>query len=405
MNRSIAPEDRYTSSYRWVILAVTTFTGFIVMGFPTTGLSALFSEIAESVNLDLIQIGIVWGVGTVMGIVTTLLGGPLIDYFGTRHSLVFLCVTIGLTGALRGISFDFGTLFVTSFLFGMVHPVLPMNLIKLNRQWFAPSQLGLASGIMSAGFATGLMLGSRFSATVLSPMLGGWRGVLIFLGVMSVVMGVVWLIVHPPMEKPTNKRPDIGTILSNLKFVARYRELWGFALAIFGVLGLMRGVVGYVPTYLREIGWTPVDADSALTIFFFASLIGVVPVSYISDRIGNRRIVMIVASTSMSIGVGLMFFVGSSFWGVVLAMVIAGFFFDSFMAMNGASVSEIDGLDIALVGSALGFAGMLQNVSATIVPPLGNTLSTIGLNFPFLLWSASGVLAVLALVFIRKRKA
>ena len=200
MNNIIAPEDRYTSSYRWVILAVIAVTGFLVMGFQITGLSALFSEIAESVELDLIQIGIVWGLGTVMGIVTTLLGGPLIDYFGTRRSLVVLCIGIGITGALRGLSVDFGTLLVTSFLFGMVQPVLPLNLIKLNRQWFAPEQLGLASGIMSAGFALGLMLGSRLSATVLSPMLGGWRGVLIVLGVISVIIGFVCL--SPPLALP-----------------------------------------------------------------------------------------------------------------------------------------------------------------------------------------------------------
>lgn len=403
MNISIDPADRTSSRYRWVILAMTTLTGFILMGFPTTALSALFSEIADSMNLDLIQIGLVWGVGTVMGIFTTLIGGPLIDYFGTRRSLVALCIATGITGALRGFSVDFGTLFITSFLFGMVQPVLPMNLIKLNRQWFTPDQLGLASGIMSAGFATGLMLGSRLSATVLSPMLGGWRGVLIFLGVLACIIGVLWLVIHPPVEKSKSKRPNVSSIIANLRYVTQYRDLWVYAFAVFGVLGLMRGLVGYVPTYLREIGWTPTDADTALTVFFFASLIGVIPVSHISDRIGNRRIVMVVAAGAMSIGVGMMYFVGSAFWGVILAMVIAGFFFDSFMAMNGASVTEIEGLDIAMVGSALGFVAMMQNISGTFVPPLGNTLSTLGLNVPFLLWSASGVMAVVVLVFIGKR--
>jgi len=156
------------SNFRWVILAMTTLTGFVAMGFQTTSLSALFSEIAKSVDLDLVQIGLVWGVSTVMGIVTTVIGGSFVDYFGTRRSLVTLCILIGITGALRGFAVDFWTLFFSSFLFGMVQPVVPMNLVKLLRQWFPSEQLGLASGIMSAGFATGLMLGSRLSATTLS---------------------------------------------------------------------------------------------------------------------------------------------------------------------------------------------------------------------------------------------
>ncbi len=397
--------QRQSSSYRWVILALVTFSGFIVMGFPTTGLSALFSEIADSLDLDLIDIGVIWGVGTVMGIFTSLMGGAFIDYFGTRRTLVALCLATGIFGAMRGFAFDFWSLFLTSFLFGMVQPILPMNFVKLNREWFASGQLGLASGVMSAGFATGLMLGSRLSATVLSPLLGGWRAVLLFLGICAIILAIVWAVLHPPMESGSAKRPDLKQIIANLRHVAGYRELWVIALAVFGVLGLMRGLVGYVPTYLREIGWEAVNADTAITVFFLASLIGVVPISHLSDRLGNRRLVMAFGTTTMAIGTCLMFFAGDSFWMVMLAMAIAGFCFDSFMALQGASITEVEGLNMAMVGSALGFGGVWQNLGSTITPPIGNTLSTLGLNVPFLLWAASGLFATLILLSYRKRKA
>ena len=404
MQTLLSQSERQSSSYRWVMLALVTVSGFVTMGFPTTGLSALFSEIADSLGLDLVQIGLVWGVGTVMGIFTTLMGGAVIDYFGTRRSLVALCLATGISGALRGFAFDFWSLFLFSFLFGMVQPVLPMNFIKLNRQWFASGQLGLASGVMSAGFATGLMLGSRLSATVLSPMLGGWRAVLIFMGLCAIALGIVWAILHPPMEKSKAARLDMKQFFANLRYVTRYRDLWVIALAGFGVAGLMRGLVGYVPTYLREIGWDAVSADTAITLFFFASLIGVVPISHISDRIGNRRLVMAFGTAMMSLGTGLMFLVGDSFWAVMLSMVIAGCCFDSFMGLKGASITEIEGLEVAMMGSALGFGGMLQNLGSTITPPIGNALSTISLHTPFLLWSCSGLLAVVVLLGFRKRR-
>ena len=405
---SIDPSERQNSAYRWVILVMVTLSGFLVMGFPTTGLSAMFSEIAEGLGLDLIEIGVIWGIGTGMGIFTSLLGGAFIDVFGTRRTLILLCLATGLFGALRGVAVDFISLFLFSFLFGMVQPLLPMNFVKLNREWFASRQLGFASGVMSAGFATGLMLGSRLSATVLSPLLGGWRAVLIFLGLCAIVMAVIWALLHPPSERQreerSTRRLDIREVLGNLRYVTRFRELWVIALAVFGVLGLMRGLVGYVPTYLREIGWGAVEADSAITIFFFCSLIGVVPISHLSDRLGNRRLVMAFGTSMMTLGTLLMFLVGDNFWGVMLAMALAGFTFDSFMALKGASITEVDGLQIALVGSALGFGGMLQNIGSTITPPLGNTLSTVALNTPFLLWAASGVFATLMLLSYRKRK-
>ena len=396
--------QRQESPYRWVILALVTLSGFIAMGFPTTGISALFSEIADTLDLDLIQIGMIWGVGSLMGIFTSLLGGAFIDYFGTRRTLVLLCLATGVSGALRGFAFDFWSLFFSSFLFGMVQPILPMNFVKLNREWFRSRQLGFAAGVMSAGFATGLMLGSRLSATVLSPLLGGWRAVLIFLGLCAIILAILWALVHPPAERRRDQRLEIKTVLANLRYVMRFRELWVIALAVFGVLGLMRGMVGYVPTYLREIGWEAINADTALTIFFLCSLIGVVPISHLSDRLGNRRLVMAFGTTMMALGTLLMFAVGDSFWGVMLAMALAGFCFDSFMALKGASITEVEGLDIALMGSALGFGGVLQNLGSSLLPPIGNALSAISLSTPFLLWAASGLFATVVLLGYRKRK-
>ena len=398
------PSERQNSPYRWVILAMVTLSGFLVMGFPTTGLSALFSEIAESLDLDLVEIGLIWGIGTGMGIFTALLGGAFIDVFGTRRALVALCLATGLFGGLRGVAVDFWSLFLFSFLFGMVQPILPMNFVKLNREWFASRQLGFAAGVMSAGFATGLMLGSRLSATVLSPLLGGWRPVMILLGVCAALLALLWAIAHPPVERRRTDKIDISQVMRSLRHVARFRELWVIALAVFGVLGLMRGLVGYVPTYLREIGWGALEADSAITVFFFCSLVSVVPLSHLSDRLGNRRIVMAFGTAMMTAGTLLMFAVGDSFWGVMLAMALAGFTFDSFMALKGAAITEVDGLEIALVGSALGFGGVLQNIGSTITPPLGNALSGLTLNTPFLLWAASGLFATLILLSYRKRK-
>lgn len=138
--------DRQHSPYRWVILAMVSLSGFVTMGFPIAGLSALFSEIAESLQLDLIQIGVIWGTGMVMGVFTAFIGGSLIDYFGTRRALVFMCLAAGVFSALRGLAVDFWSLLLFSFFYGTLQPVLPLNFIKLNREWFSSRQLGFAAG-------------------------------------------------------------------------------------------------------------------------------------------------------------------------------------------------------------------------------------------------------------------
>ena len=230
--------DRQHSSYRWVILAMVSLSGFVTMGFPIAGLSALFSEIAASLDLDLIQIGVIWGVGMAMGIFTAFIGGSLIDYFGTRRSLVFMCLAAGVFSALRGLAVDFWSLLLFSFLHGALQPILPLNFVKLNREWFASRQLGFAAGVMALGFALGAMLGSRFSATALSPLLGGWRAVLIAFGLSSILLAALWALLHPPVDRKRQSGLHLRLLLSNARRVAGFRELRVIALAVFGAVGL-----------------------------------------------------------------------------------------------------------------------------------------------------------------------
>jgi MFS family permease len=398
------PALRYESNYRWVILGMIALTGFIGVGFPSTSLAVLFSEIAESLNLDLLQIGLIWGVGSFMGIFTALFGGPIIDYVGTRRSIIVTCILVGFLGAMRGFATDFWTLFIYSFFLGIVQITLPINLIKLNLQWFAPRQLGLASGIMSFGFATGLLLGARLGATVLSPALGGWRNVIFVTGIAGVLLGILWIFVHPTDEKRSESKFEWSSLLSGIRTVSQFRDLWILGFVGFGVGGLMRGVIGYVPSYLREIGWTGLDADTATSLFFFSSLIGVIPLSYLSDRIKNRRAVMIFAACSMTVGTTILFFANGTVFWVFTAMLIAGFAFDTFMAIQSLSLSRLDGIQMTLVGTAIGFGIMIRNVGASLSPPLGNSLAEKELNLPFLLWAGLGLFALILLLFYYKEQ-
>jgi MFS family permease len=398
------PALRYESNYRWVILGMIALTGFITVGFPITSLSVLFSEIAESLDLDLLQIGIIWGVGSFMGIFTALIGGPIIDYVGTRRSIIMTCILVGFLGALRGFATDFWTLSIYSFLLGIVQVTIPINLIKLNLQWFAPRQLGLASGIMSFGFATGLLLGARLGASFLSPAMGGWRNVIIITGIAGVLLGFLWIFVHPADKSASTSKFEWSSLFNSIGNVAQFRYLWILGFIGFGVSGLMFGMIGYVPSYLREIGWAGLDADTAISLFFFSSLIGVVPLSYLSDKIRDRRKVMIFAAAMMTVGTTIIFFANDRMFWVFTAMIIAGFAFDAFMAIQSLSLSRLDGIPMALAGTSLGFGIMIRNIGTSISPPLGNSLTEIGLNLPFLLWAGFGFMSLILLLFYYKEQ-
>lgn len=389
-----------SGSYRWVMLLLCALTPLFVVTLPNMSLPPLFATIAADLGLTLVEIGVIWGIGSFAGIFFALIGGTLGDRFGTRVTLFATCFLTGVFGLTRGFSANFATLLLTALLFGIVQAIIPVMLFKLARQWFPPQQLGMASGVISAGFAAGLMLGPLLSTSVILPALGGWRQVLVFYGIIAIAVSGLWLVVHPVEERRAAGTPQVS-LAQSLRHVARLRNLWILGIGGLGISACFQGFSGYLPTYLKSIGWADLEADRALAAFFATSLTAVIPLSILSDKLRLRRGFLIFAALVISVGIGLVGFVEGSL--ILLVIAATGFVFDSFMAILNASVLEVEGVTGLYAGTAIGFAVMIRNLGGTFSPAIGNSLTPLGLNVPFFFWSAMGLFAVFMFAFVLHR--
>ncbi|MFN8371271.1 MAG: MFS transporter [Anaerolineae bacterium] len=390
------------TSYRWVMLVLCTLTSLCVVTLPNMSLPPLFATIGQDLGLSLVQIGVIWGSVSFTGIFFALIGGTLGDRFGTRTTLFVTCLLTGVFGITRGLTVDFTTLLISALLFGIFQAVIPVLLFKVANQWFPSHQLGMASGVISAGFAGGLTLGPLLSTSVILPVLGGWRQVLMFYGCVAIAMSFVWLVVHPLEQQSKAAHEPRVSFLDSLRYVMSLRNLWILGIGGLGINACIQGFSGYLPTYLKNIGWENLDADRALSAFFVTSLTAVIPLSILSDRLRLRRTFLIFAALVLSVGIGLLSIVD----GVTIVLLIAatGFVFDSFMAILNASVLEVEGVSHVYAGTAIGFATMIRNLGGTFSPPVGNSLASISLNAPFLFWGGMGLFAVAMFAFVLKPK-
>ncbi len=388
---------------KWLVLALSALTSLFVFAMPMLSLPVLFTEIAADLDLSLLQIGFIWGTAALAAVFTSIPLGALGDRFGPRLTLGVACLLVGIFGALRGFAFNYTTFMVTVMLHGLITPALPPNIHKTAGRAF-PGRRGLSSGVVSAGFALGLALGSALSATVLSPLFGGWEGVLFFYGVLGIVIGLLWLLVYPSndqiaqpsalqqTESPSQPRLSY---MQSLQHVMKSRQLWIIGLGGMCFTACYRGFAGYLPIFLKESGWDPALADQALSSFYFVSLLGVLPLSLISDRWQIKQGLMITCVAVLSVGV----FSLSVTEGVLLwiGLLAAGFFFDAYMAIHQAAAQEIDGIGFAFAGTALGLISTLREVGGFVAPPLGNALAGFGLNLPFAMWGGMGLIGVVIL--------
>jgi MFS family permease len=392
------PENKY----KWYILALSILTNMFVVAIPAMGMSVLAKEISQDLGLSLVQVGVVWGVGSLPAILTSLLGGAVGDKVGPKRVLIVSSLLAGVLGAARGLAVDFLSLIVIVILLGALIPFVAINSLKTVGQWFPAYQLGLANGLISMGMALGFLLGALLSATTFSPALGGWRNVLIVYGIAGAVLSIPWFFTHTlPSQSQVNMQ-SISMRAAALH-VLQLKNIWLLGFTLFGVGGCIQGMLGYLPIYLRDIGWDPIRADGALSAFHTISMIFVLPVAIWSDRLGSRQRLLLLSALMVAIGTGLLGF-ASGIW-IWLAVLMAGFVRDAFMAIYITMVIETDGVGPVYAGTATGLTLAISGVGNFIAPPLGNSLAVFWPGAPFVFWAGLTVLGMVCLSLVRKGSA
>lgn len=388
-------------NYKWIVLTLAALTHTFAVAIPMMCLPVLFKEISEDLGLSLVQVGTVWGMGFVPIIIMGIVGGALGDRFGTRKILRMFCFLAGIACALRAFSSGFMTLAATNLLYGFLFPAIPMNVHKTCAVWFPKRQLGLANGVVSMGMALGFMVGSMISATVMSPWLGGWRNVLFFYGAVSIVVAVFWHFAHPASgyDDAAVDTADRISFRDAIIHVFPIRNVWLLGVVIFGFGGCAQGLLGYLPLYLRGVGWTSALADSALGTFHGISAAAVIPMALLSDRIRSRKKILIAAALMMTAGTGLLSIAdGIVIW---MAVVLAGMIRDGFMSILMTTIIETRGVGAAYAGTGIGLVMIFSGLSSMISPPIGNSLAEFHPGLPFVFWAGLGIVGFIGLLFVK----
>ncbi len=398
-------DERAADPYRWLILALATATNAIVIAAPTMALSVLFSEIQRDLKLTLVEVGILWSVSALPGVLVSLLGGVLGDRFGPKRMIIGIALLAGIFGGLRGWAFDFLSLIVLNTLLGGVIMLVTLTGFKAAGMWFPRRQLGMANAVLSVGMAGGFLVGSLVSATWLSPWLGGWRNVLIFYAALSLFLILPWSLTRaaPSKAGPASAQAMPGTapMRESLTTVLRLRPIWLLGVVLMGLSGCVQGALGYLPLYLRGVGWAPESADQALALFHTVSMIFALPIALGSDRLGSRKRVLLLAMIAVVLGIGTIGVVsGGAIWA---AVVLAGFVRDGFMAIFMTAVAEVEGVGARYAGTATGLVQVFASLGNLLAPPIGNSLAVLGAGVPFLFWAGLALAALGVLTLVPER--
>jgi len=108
------------SNYKWYIMILGAFSNAFAVAAPAMGMSVLLPEISKDLDLTLVQAGLIWGIGALPMIFSSLIAGSLSDHFGPKRILIASCLLIGMAGASRGLASNFTLLIITVSLLGFL---------------------------------------------------------------------------------------------------------------------------------------------------------------------------------------------------------------------------------------------------------------------------------------------
>ena len=385
-------------NYLWYALTLAASMFAFVVMMPEMCMPVLFNEISQELDLSLVQLGTIWGIVPLGSTVFLLASGAIGDRFGFKRTISVACLLSGIASASRGLSTGFVSLLVTSFLSGLMPALISISIAKATHIWFPRRQLGFVNSIIVTGGGLGTVVGSMISATFLSPLLGGWRHVLFFYGAIAIGLGIIWFFTikdtrHEPATGAENTVPLGRSILK----LFRIRALWLLSISFALYMGAIQSIAGYLPQYLKELGWSGVSADGALSALNLAATVGGIPLALLSDRIGRRKTVMFAAMLLSVISAALLPVVVNAFVLVWIIVIVIGAFRSAYQALTTTMCLESEFAGADYTGIATGFLFTISRLAAFISPPLGTAFTEINLGMPFIFWAALFAIGVFTL--------
>ncbi len=223
-------------------------------------------------------------------------------------------------------------------------------------------------------------------------------------GAISIAVSMLWLLTRGEPGQVESSASYTGTVpfRQALSRVVRIRRVWLLGFILAGQIGCVQGVLGYLPLHLREIGWAEASADGALAAFHAISMMGVIPITLLSDRLGSRKTVLFAATLMTAIGVGLLSVAGGPM--VWASVIVAGIARDGFMAVLMTMIIETDGVGATYAGTAMGLILTVSRLISFVSPPIGNGLADINLSLPFIFWAALATAALLGFCFLKQKE-
>lgn len=165
--------------------------GVILLAIPP-----MVSEVRTDLGISRGVLGFALGAWALLYIVTAPPAGRLIDRLGLRRALAAGALLVSLSAALQALAHGVVTLWIAIAVIGIGGPLVSLSAPKLVAVWFTdPRERAHAIGIYTSAPPLGGVFALLLTNSVLLPLLGDWRNVLLFEAALSLAAAMTWVLI------------------------------------------------------------------------------------------------------------------------------------------------------------------------------------------------------------------
>ncbi|MFC6769813.1 CynX/NimT family MFS transporter, partial [Natrinema soli] len=274
------------SRHRAYAAVVVGTGGYTCLMFIWFSLPASLSTIIADLGLSGTQAGVVAGAVPLTYIPIALFTGLVIDRVGPGRSLAAGVLIYGIAQIGRSFAVGFPSLLAATLLIGVGATAITFGLPKLVSVLFPPDETGFPSSIYLVGASAGTAGAFAVGRPILSPLLGGWRELFFWSGIVAIGYGLLWFVVARRLRIDARNRAandadaadsslSLAAIRRDLALVLTHRELQ--LVVVIGTMYLLiaHGMQGWLPTLLEARGYSPDRAGRTTSLLVAANVVGV----------------------------------------------------------------------------------------------------------------------------------
>jgi MFS family permease len=288
--------------YRWVVLIVISLAMFANY-YVYDSIAPIADMLKSELGFSDANYGTLFSVYSLAAVIVLLLGGVVIDKYGTAKSTIFFGAICTVAGILMAVTSDFWVMVVARFLLGLGSEPLIVAITTALAKWFKGRELGFAFGINLTIARLG-SVAADWSPTWAGFAFDSWQGPLIIAAAIGTLC-VVSAVAYGGLEMRASRRFGLGKagetdklVLSDLfRFSKSYWYVVALCVTFYSAIFPFRGFA--IKFFIESWELARDAAGQFNSVLPFAAMIATPLFGLLVDKVGKRALFMVFGAVLM----------------------------------------------------------------------------------------------------------